>query len=180
MSRAVGKYLQAIRDQRLILDEYRDFEADIEMFALTMAAVNGNTHVAAFGSQIADYHHNLDAAAQRIKHALDIGGVVDISDTNVGHDIRCLMDAYKTGAFLGSKQRARDNLLAVDFYDRIGKMPDDDIHVTKFAIPVFSKPNKAMSTDALHMAFNNPQRQNVVLASFKDNKEAVAYRLAVK
>jgi len=74
MSRAVGKYLQAIRDQRLILDEYRDFEADIEMFALTMAAVNGNTHVAAFGSQIADYHHNLDAAAQRIKHALDIGG----------------------------------------------------------------------------------------------------------
>ena len=56
------------------------------------------------------YHANLDIAEKRLKVAAAVGGVVDISNEPVAHDIRIVAKPILTEMPLADAQRVRDNL----------------------------------------------------------------------
>lgn len=189
MTRAVGKHFQAIREQRICLDEYRQHEADLDALwateATTTMAMLLNTGTLNSGAGIVSrtfqpyydkYIRELDNAEKYLKIAMSIGSVVDVSDTAVGHDVR-LVNKPRHGAHLGNQQRARDNLMAISFHDATGKLPEGGVHVSKITYPTFVAIDPAtmgkVAWDFLHAEY-----PTVVLASFEDRNDAMLYRLA--
>lgn len=196
MSRAVGQYMVIIREQREILNAWTDYEIDIldqisaRLVESFIDAHDGEkqpdpTHVRVYAQQqyvgrMNQYHANLDIAEKRLKIAAAIGGVVDVSDQPVGHDIRIVAKPVITEVPLADTQRARDNLLAMDFFDRLDRMPSEGCHASKLTIPRLPKPDPALGGSANADAFQSPTYQSVVLGSFEDKAEAIMYRLAVQ
>jgi hypothetical protein len=128
-----------------------------------------------FAELHAGYHYNLDTAQSLLKIACSVGTPLDVSDRPVAHDIRLICDPGKLRVSLGDKQRARDVLMATDFYDECGHMPG--VHVSKITVPIWDKPTQGMPTDMLAKAYENPTWRTLVVASFENAADAVLYRL---
>ena len=196
MSRAVGKHFQAIRQQRIRLDEYRQHEPDLDalwasetLATMAMLVNTGsatttlNVQPRTFRPNYDKYMRELDNAEKYLKIAMSIGAVVDISDTALGHDIR-LVGQPKHGAHLGNQQRARDNLAALNFHDTTGKLPEGGTHVSKITIPTLEQPGPLGTSPNCNIGqiawdFLHPEYPTLVLISFEDRNDAMIYRLAV-
>lgn len=181
MSRAIGKHFATLREQRQILIDWQAYEYDlneywkqIDCFPHPIAScfkfINQE-----FEAYIATMHYNLDRAEKRLKIAASIGGVVEITDSPLAHDMMLVSDPRGANALMGNKQRVRDNIARVDFYERFGRMVD--ITASKLTIQQSSKPSNALSTHELSYGFLNPTFDPVVLLSFGDKADAMLYRL---
>jgi len=189
MSRAVGKHFGTIRKQREILREWADYEQHLERGFDTYESIicfwnfhyirGGELGCTHFPEMVDWYHAQLDAAERRLKIAASIGATVDISDTPVGHDIRCVCEPVRAAANLGNKQRARDNLLAWDFYERCGRTTQGT-HASKLTMPIIAAPDVSMSDRELADAFVQAEFPTIVVGSFENTADAMVYRLAVR
>lgn len=186
-------HFDEIAKQRAILQTYEAWEYTFDAFqrprieqaerlqAMARAAkVNVKIRTPeSFATLYADYHHNLDQALSRLKIAASIGTPLDISDRPVAHDIRCISDPFKLHAHLGDKQRARDNLIAIDFFDECGHMPGEGVHVTKVTIPKWEPIPDTFRIEMVASEILTPDYMQIVIASFEDPDDATLYKLTV-
>lgn len=188
MSRAIARHMRTIREQRKILDGWTAYEYDLNKYwfglhqaknipANVIGLVNWNS---LFATRLEDflphYHQNLDVAESRLKAAASRGGVLDITDTPLGHDLRCVsnptMDSPKA-----DKLRIRANLVRLDFYERFGRLPE--VHTYKLTIPHVVEPKPDAAIVDLALAIQVPRYEPVVLASFLNQADAMLYRLGI-
>lgn len=174
MSRAIVKHMKSIQKQREILEDWTAYEYELDRFWDRPA----NAVVYDFESLIAGYHHNLELAEIRLKSAATHGAIVDITDTELGHDIRCVSDPKKTGNPKGDKIRIRSNLVKLDFYERFGRLPEATAF--KLTIPKFTCPKPDAPVADLALAIQITTYVPVVLAVFADTADAMLYRLALQ
>lgn len=175
MSSAIGKHMKTIREQREILRDWAAYEALLDHYWDTP----GHIVVYDYDSIVAGYHHNLDVAEQRLKKAASEGNTVDISDAQVGHNLRLVIDPRKVGkGNIGSKHNARADILAMDFYRCFDRVPQAQAHV--LTIPRITAPKSDAPIADLALAFLVARYEPVVLASFEDPADAMLYRLAVQ
>lgn len=175
MSQTINKHMKTIREQRQILQDWTAYEALLDRYWTTP----GHIVVYDYDTIIAGYHHNLDIAEQRLKNAASEGNIVDISDTQVGHNLRLVIDPRKVGkSNIGSKQDARADILAMDFYRSFDRIPQAQAHV--LTIPHITAPKPDAPIADLALAFLVARYEPVVLASFEDPVDAMLYRLAAQ
>ncbi|WP_368516678.1 hypothetical protein [Rhizobium sp.] len=184
MSRAIGQHMKAIREQRQILDDWTAYEYDLNSFFQTetpkasiMAGTTGSFSLdVSLDYYLLLYHQQLDFAEARLKTAASKGGVVDITDTPMGHDLRCVSNAT-IDTPKADKLRIRANLVRLDFYERFGRLPETYIY--KLTIPHIAAPKPDAPIADLALAIQVPRYEPVVLASFSDQADAMLYRLAI-
>jgi hypothetical protein len=197
MSRALAQHHRKIKEQRDILEDWSAYTYDIDRFlsrdddAKLSAIISASTLRVRMGAGtravrldgslepiLAAYHHNLSLAESRLQQAQNKGATVDISDTPLGHDIRCVGNPHKTGATFGNKDRARRNLVRNDFNERFGRQVQ--VEVTKLTIPTLPAPKPTAPVADLALAIQVPIYETIVLASFEDPSDAMLYRLAIQ
>lgn len=174
MIRAIEKYRAAINKQREILADWTTYEHELDCY--WQRPTHGVLYD--FESTTATYHHNLDVAEMRLEHIAAHGNAVDISDTQLGHDLLCVSDARRTGNPKGDKLCIRANLLKFDFYERFGRMPDAS--TSKLTIPRILAPRQHVPIADLALDIHIPVYEPVVFALFPDKADAMLYRLAVQ
>lgn len=175
MSRAIGKHMKTIREQRHILQDWTAYEAQLDRHWF----MPGPAIIYDYDSLVAGYHHNLDVAELRLKAAANAGNIVDISDAQVGHNVLLVCDPNKVGKNnAGSKQNARADILAMDFYRCFDRMTEAQVHV--LTIPHITAPKPDAPVADLALALIVARYEPVVLASFADPADAMLYRLAVQ
>ena len=186
-----AEHFKAIEDARDTLTVYAEYQFVIDQYqavrierARKVQAVSQAAKVSVrvripdtFEEMLSDYAVNLDRAASLLKIAYAIGNPVDITDRPVGHDIQSLGDGHKRGFALANKQRARDSLMATDFFDECGYMPG--VHVSKISVPTWLIPTASMSDAQLTHALETPDWRTLVIASFENPADAVLYKLTV-
>ncbi len=176
--------MKAIREQRQILDDWTAYEYDLNSFFQTetpkasiMAGTTGSFSLdVSLDYYLLLYHQQLDFAEARLKTAASKGGVVDITDTPMGHDLRCVSNAT-IDTPKADKLRIRANLVRLDFYERFGRLPETYIY--KLTIPHIAAPKPDAPIADLALAIQVPRYEPVVLASFSDQADAMLYRLAI-
>ena len=174
MSAQIGKHLQVINDQRQILQDWTAYEYELDRYWQTPQV----SVIFDFEGIIAHYHHNLDVAEIRLKTAAKKGAVVDITETPVGHDIRCVSDPRSTRADLADKNRSRRNLIRMDFYERFGRMVD--VEAFKLTIPRTLAPRPAAPMADLAVDIQMAVYEPGVLAVFGEKSDAMLYRLGLE
>ncbi|SCX36003.1 hypothetical protein [Agrobacterium rosae] len=173
MSRAVVRYQKQIQTTRQTLDDWTAYEAELDQFwSRSETAILYD-----FESIIASYHHNLAVAGSALNLAIEMGGLVDISETSLAHDIRSIANGKRNGHALADKHRARSNLVKWDFYERFGRATE--VTVFKFTILRLLAPTPARSISDLATYILMPVFRPVVVLSFDDPAAAMLYRLAV-
>ncbi|MBP2510016.1 hypothetical protein J2855_003664 [Agrobacterium tumefaciens] len=174
MSQAISKHMKTIEEQRQTLEDWAAYEALLDRYW----DAPGHIVVYDYDSIVAGYHHNLDIAEQRLKKAASEGNTVDISDAQVGHNLRLVIDPKKVGkGNIGSKQNARDDILTMDFYRCFDRIPQAQAHV--LTIPHITVPKPDAPIANLALAFLVARYEPVVLASFEDPVDAMLYRLSI-
>ncbi|MBB2905804.1 hypothetical protein FHR76_002186 [Rhizobium sp. RAS22] len=175
MSQIINKHMKTIRQQREILRDWAEYEALLDRYWDTP----GHIVVYDYDTIVAGYHHNLDIAKQRLKIAANAGNTVDISDAQVGHNLRLVLDPRKVGkGNIGSKENARADILTMDFYRCFNRIPQAQAHV--LTIPHITAPKPDAPIVDLALALLVARYEPVVLASFEDPVDAMLYRLAVQ
>ncbi len=183
MSQQLFKHFNTIREQRQILNDWSAWEYDLNEYWQTMDLFPHPISTCFkfisqdFQAYLAVMHLNLDRAEKRLKIAASIGGVVEITDSPLAHDMQLVSYPRSANASLGNKHRVRDNIARVDFYERFGRMTD--IAASKLTIQLTDKPSSSASTQDLSFAFLNPRFDPVVVLSFEDKADAMLYRLSV-
>ena len=200
MSRAVGKYMAEIRQQRQILDEWNQNKGKLNEYLdgvynqhqaiwSHIATNNGMTnsvttatHTHAFSPSGIDqvfqtYHRNLDVAEKRLKQTAAAGSVVDVSATRLASDISCVIDPRHMGQTSNERHRIRDNLAKMEFYEKFGRITP--VSVTRLSVQRIERPDPQADAQTTYWAFSNPTYQNVVLLQFDDPQDAMLYRLSL-
>lgn len=181
MSRQLFRHFNTIREQRQILNDWQAWEYDLNRYWQQMELFPHPISTCfrfinqEFEAYIAVMHLNLDRAEKRLKIAASIGGVVEISDTPLAHDMQLVSDPRSAQALLGNKHRVRNNIARMDFYERFGRMTD--ITASKLTLQLTEKPSDAAGIQDLSFAFLNPRFDPVVVLSFEDKADAMLYRL---
>ncbi|KQO79458.1 hypothetical protein [Rhizobium sp. Leaf262] len=183
MSRQLFKHFDTIREQRQILNDWSAWEYDLNEYWRTMDLFPHPISTCFkfisqdFQAYLAVMHLNLDRAEKRLKIAAGIGGVVEITDSPLAHDMQLVSDPRSANALLGSKHRVRDNIARMDFYERFGRMTD--ITASKLTIQLTEKAGNSVSMQDLSFAFLNPRFDPVVVLSFEIKADAMLYRLSI-
>jgi hypothetical protein len=191
MSKALQPHFELIAQQRAILQTYENWEYVFDALQRPKVDAAAKLQEQAraaklslrirtpemFAELYAGFHHNLDKAESSLKIAASIGTPLDISSRPVAHDIRCISDPFRSSAHLGDKQRARDNLMAIDFYDECGHMPG--VHVSKVTIPKWPVIPEMAESKQVCWDFENAEYTTFVIASFENRDDANIYKLTV-
>jgi len=200
MSRAVGKYMAEIREQRQILDEWSQYRGLLNDYLDSVYnqqqaiwshiataqgmtnSVTASTHTHGFSPSGIDqvfqtYHRNLDVAEKRLKQTAAAGSVVDVSATRLAKDISCVIDPRHMGQTSSERHRIRDNLAKMDFYEKFGRITP--ISVTRLSVQRIERPDANASPQDTYWAFSNPTYTSVVLLRFDDPQDAMLYRLSL-
>lgn len=173
MSQAIVKHIKTIREQRQILEDWTAYEYELDRhWGSPNKAVMYD-----FESLSAKWHHNLEESEIKLKTAATFGELVEITDTEVGHDLRCVMGEHKAKAALGSKNRIRNNLVRLDFYERFGRLPE--AYGFALTIPRIMAPRTAAPIADLALDLIMTTYDPVALAAFGDKSDAMLYRLAL-
>ncbi|RYZ82215.1 MAG: hypothetical protein EOP06_22055 [Proteobacteria bacterium] len=99
-------------------------------------------------------------------------------ETPLADDICCISDPHRTGNALGSKLRARANLLKFDFYERFQKVPEATTY--KLTVLQVLAPRNNVGVADLATDLLMPKYQRVLLGVFGDKQDAMIYRLAMQ
>lgn len=187
MSHAIGKHLKTIREQRQILQDWTAYEYDLDKllaisfpivaFRVAMMSGNGMAINRSVDAQLANYHHNLDVAEKRLKVAAAIGGVVDITKTQMGQDAMLVVDPRHAGQNTGNKHRIRAALVKLNFYEKFGR--PTEVSVSKLTVQRIKPPKPDSPIENLAAIFLAPTYEPVVIASFTDRADAMLYRLSL-
>lgn len=175
MSSAIDKHMKTIREQRQTLEDWTAYESQLDRFWKRTDHRRGIL----YDHIVSGHHFKLDFAERQLKAAANAGNIVDVSQAVVGHNVLLVCDPGAVGnSNAGSRQNARADILAMDFYRLFDRMTEAQTHV--LTIPHITPPKPSALVADLALALIVPTFEPVVLASFEKPDDAMLYRLALQ